>query len=92
LYADYEEYLRKDLRPWVEELLFGKHSLIRDWFDRAAVRSLWERHLSGRELWTIGKLMPLVTIEQVMRRFFDPASEAAERVSGWKESLGVQET
>ena len=76
LYADYEEYLRTDLRPWIEELLFSRRSLARAWFDPAAVRTLWNRHLSGREPWTIGKIMPIVTIEQVMRRFFDGATEA----------------
>jgi asparagine synthase (glutamine-hydrolysing) len=75
LYADYEEYLRTDLRPWVEELLFRGRSLSSTWFEPAAVRALWERHLSGRELWTIGKIMPIVTIEQVMRRFFDGAAD-----------------
>jgi asparagine synthase (glutamine-hydrolysing) len=77
LYADYEEYLRTDLRPWIEELLFSKRSLARAWFEPAAVRGLWDRHLSGRELWTIGKIMPIVTIEQMMRRFFDGAPGAS---------------
>jgi asparagine synthase (glutamine-hydrolysing) len=76
LYADYEEYLRTDLRPWMEELLFSRHSLAHTWFDPAAVRALWERHLSGKELWTIGKIMPIVTIEQVMRRLFDRSANA----------------
>jgi asparagine synthase (glutamine-hydrolysing) len=76
LYADYEEYLRTDLRPWMEELLFSRRSLAHTWFDPTAVRKLWNRHLSGREPWTIGKIMPIVTIEQVMRRFFDGATEA----------------
>jgi asparagine synthase (glutamine-hydrolysing) len=76
LYADYEEYARTDLRPWIEELLFSRRSLSGAWFDPTAVRKLWNRHLSGREPWTIGKIMPIVTIEQVMRRFFDGATEA----------------
>ena len=35
------------------------------------VRSLFARHLSGRELWTIGKLAPIMALEMVMREFFD---------------------
>jgi asparagine synthase (glutamine-hydrolysing) len=71
LYADYEQYLRTDLRAWAEELLFGDRTRARGWFDRPAVEALWKRHLDGRELWTIGKIMPLITIEQVMRGLFD---------------------
>jgi asparagine synthase (glutamine-hydrolysing) len=75
LYADYEEHLRTDLRAWIEELLFSRRSQSSAWFDPAAVRKLWNRHLSGQEPWTIGKIMPIVTIDQVMRRFFDGATE-----------------
>jgi asparagine synthase (glutamine-hydrolysing) len=74
LYADYEQYLRTDLRTWAEELLFGERTRARGWFDRATVEALWRRHLDGRELWTIGKIMPLITIEQVMRHLFDDAA------------------
>ena len=74
LYADYEHYLRTDLRPWAEELLFGDRTRQRGLFDPAAVAALWTRHLDGRELWTIGKIMPLITIEQVMRGLFDGAA------------------
>ena len=86
LYADYEEYLRTDLRSWIEDLLLSKRSVDRSWFDPKAVRSLWDRHVSGRELWTIGKIMPIVTIEQVMRRLFDRDDGVDERVG---ESVNV---
>ena len=76
LYADYEEYLRTDLRGWVEHLLFSDRLLARGWFDRAALQSLWSRHLTGDELWTIGKLAPIITVEQVMRRLFEHDSSA----------------
>jgi asparagine synthase (glutamine-hydrolysing) len=74
LYADYEHYVRTDLRPWMEALLFSDSLLSRGWFDGRALRQLWERHLSGMELWTIGKIMPIVTIEQAMRYLFDDAT------------------
>lgn len=69
LYADYEEYLRTDLRAWAEDLLFGPQVLSRDLFDEETVRGLWRRHLSGQELWTIGKIAPLMNIELVLRHF-----------------------
>jgi asparagine synthase (glutamine-hydrolysing) len=67
LYADYEQYLRTDLRAWGEWLLFSDRTRDRGLFDPAAVRSLWDRHMAGHELHTIGKLAPLMTIEMVMR-------------------------
>jgi asparagine synthase (glutamine-hydrolysing) len=30
-----------------------------------------ERHLSGREHWTIGKIAPLITYEMMLRWFVD---------------------
>jgi len=81
LYADYEHYLRTDLRAWAEELLLGDRTRVRGWFDRAAVEALWERHVSGRELWTVGKIMPLITIEQVMRRLFDGTPHESDSAS-----------
>ena len=79
LYADYEQYLREDLRSWAEGLLFDRRTADRGFFDQAEVRALWERHLSGRELWTIGKISPLITVEQVCRYLVDgdPAEAAA---------------
>lgn len=69
LYADYEEYLRTDLREWAEDLLFGPQALSRGFFNEEAVRALWRRHLSGQELWTIGKIAPLMNIELMLRHF-----------------------
>jgi asparagine synthase (glutamine-hydrolysing) len=79
LYADYEHYLRTDLRRWAEALLFESRTRDRGLFNPAAVQQLWERHLSGRELWTIGKIAPLMTIEQTIRYLIDdePAAIAA---------------
>jgi asparagine synthase (glutamine-hydrolysing) len=71
LYADYEQYLRTDLRAWAEGLLFNERTQARGLFDPTAVRALWDRHQSGKELWTIGKLAPLMTVEMVLREFCD---------------------
>jgi len=71
LYADYEQYLRTDLRMWAERILFDRRTLDRGLFDETAVRALWNRHQSGRELWTIGKIAPLITIELVLRNLHD---------------------
>ncbi|MGQ9675073.1 MAG: asparagine synthase-related protein, partial [Chloroflexota bacterium] len=73
LYADYEDYLRTDLREWAEGILFDRRTLERGLFDPAAVRALWDRHLTGQELWTIGKIAPLMTIEMVLRSLHDDA-------------------
>jgi asparagine synthase (glutamine-hydrolysing) len=75
LYADYENYLRGELRDWAESLLFDERTLARGLFRPEAVRSLFDRHLSGHELWTIGKIAPLITLEMLLRRFFDEASD-----------------
>ncbi len=74
LYADYENYLRNELRPWAEHILFDERTLARGLFNPAAVRSLWERHLRGDELWTIGKIAPLITVELVLRALLDEPS------------------
>jgi asparagine synthase (glutamine-hydrolysing) len=71
LYADYESYLRTDLRTWAQDLLLSPRALDRGLFAPDAVRALWERHLGGRELWTIGKIAPLMTIELFLRAFVD---------------------
>jgi asparagine synthase (glutamine-hydrolysing) len=46
-------------------------------FDPAAVRALWDRHVSGKELWTIGKVAPLITIELVLRTLLDDQTRTA---------------
>jgi asparagine synthase (glutamine-hydrolysing) len=71
LYADYENYLRGDLRVWAEGILFDRRTQDRGLFDQHAVRALWDRHLAGRELWTIGKIAPLIAIEQSCRYLVD---------------------
>jgi asparagine synthase (glutamine-hydrolysing) len=71
LYADYENYLRTDLKTWGETILFGKRTLDRGIFNPHFLRSIWARHQSGQELHTIGKIAPIMTYEMMLRRFFD---------------------
>ncbi len=71
LYADYENYLRTDLRNWAESILYDPRTEARGMVNMDMVRALMERHLSGREEWMIGKIAPLITLEMVMRAFFD---------------------
>jgi asparagine synthase (glutamine-hydrolysing) len=73
LYADYENYLRGELREWAEAILFDKRTLARGIFRPQALRSLMDRHLAGHEEWTIGKIAPIMTIEMMLRRLYDPA-------------------
>lgn len=71
LYADYENYLRSDLREWAEAILFDPRTEARGLFDPDTVRALWQRHLLGKENWTIGKVGPLISIELALRCFLD---------------------
>lgn len=71
LYADYENYLRHELREWAEGILFDSRTLDRAIFRPEAVRSLMDRHISGKELLTLGKISHLITFEMMLRRYFD---------------------
>jgi asparagine synthase (glutamine-hydrolysing) len=71
LYSDYENYLRSDLRVWAEDILFDKRTLERGVFSPQFIHSIWERHQSGKELHTIGKIAPIMTYEMMLRRFYD---------------------
>jgi asparagine synthase (glutamine-hydrolysing) len=71
LYADYETYLRHELRPWAEGILFDRRTTERGLFDPRFLRTLMARHVSGLEQWTIGKIAPVVTYEMMLRRLYD---------------------
>lgn len=71
LYADYENYLRTDLRKWAEDILYDPRTEARGIFNMQFVRSLMDRHMSGREEWTIGKIAPIISFELMMRLLFD---------------------
>ena len=42
-------------------------------FDPDAVCALWHRHLSGKELWTVGKIAPIISLELTLRALWDDA-------------------
>ena len=71
LYADYENYLRQELRNWAEDILFDNITASRELFNPIYLKSLMNRHLSGMEEATIGKIAPLITYEMMLRRFYD---------------------
>ncbi|MDM8532219.1 asparagine synthetase B [Anaerolineales bacterium HSG25] len=71
LYADYENYLRTDLRDWAETILFTPKFQDRVLFDAPFVRTLFQHHLANIEEWTIGKIAPIITYEMMLRRFYD---------------------
>jgi asparagine synthase (glutamine-hydrolysing) len=71
LYADYEEYLRDDLRAWAEGILFDPRTEGRGIFNPAFIRSIWARHQSRQEQWTVGKIAPIMTFELMLRQFCD---------------------
>jgi len=71
LYADYEHYLRHELRAWAEDLVLDPSARTREYLDAGFVASLMRRHAAGHELWTIGKVASIITLEMVLRDFFD---------------------
>jgi asparagine synthase (glutamine-hydrolysing) len=77
LHGDPEDWLRNDLHEWVAGILFDQRTIERGIFNPIYMKSIFERHMSGREIWTIGKIAPLVTFELMMRRYFDQASSDA---------------
>lgn len=71
LYANYEQYLRTDLRAWGESILYDRRMQERGLFDPHTVRTMMERLQSGREYPLIGSVAPLMTFEMMMREYFD---------------------
>jgi len=71
LYADYENYLRHELRDWAEDILYDERTAAREIFEPSFLRTLMNRHLSGMEEATIGKIAPLITYEKMLRRYYD---------------------
>jgi asparagine synthase (glutamine-hydrolysing) len=71
LYADYENYLRNELREWAEDILFDRRTTEHGIFEPSFLHSLMQCHLANREPWTIGKIAPLITYEMMLRRYVD---------------------
>ncbi len=71
IHEDPENWLRNDLREWAEALLFDPCTLERGILNSAYIHSIFERHMSGYEVHTIGKIAPVMTFEMMLRRFYD---------------------
>ncbi len=71
LNADYQNYLRNDLRVWAENILYDKRTTAREIFDPDFLHTLMDRHHSKMEDATIGKIAPLITYEMMLRRYYD---------------------
>lgn len=71
LYADYEGWLRAELRPWAETILFDERTLSRGIFRPEALHSLMDRHIANHQEWTIGKIAHIITFEMMLRRYYD---------------------
>ena len=87
LYADYENWLRGELREWGEEILLGENTLGRGYFNPSFLKSIWHRHQSGLEVNMIGKVAPIMTFEMLMRKYFD----GQEPVTGEPEAESIIE-
>jgi asparagine synthase (glutamine-hydrolysing) len=85
LYADYDEYLRGDLRSWAENILYDRRTAERGIFEPKFLSSLMQRSLANHGEWMIGKIAPLMTYEMMLRRYYDnggrsPFSTHAKRI------------
>ena len=69
VYADYENYLRKELRAWSEGFLLNGRLIEQGYFHPHYINTLWQRHLAGNEPWTVGKFASLITIAMVLDSF-----------------------
>jgi len=71
LYADYETWLRNELKAWAEDILLSDQTLQRGLFNPDFIRALWQRYLTLGEVNIIGKIAPIMTLEMILRRFAD---------------------
>lgn len=65
-------WLRRELRPWVEDLLLDRRSLERGYFDPEEVRRLVGQHLDGSADHTY-RVWNLAVLEQWHRSWIDVA-------------------
>lgn len=71
LYADYENYLRTDLRDWADAVLNDSQLESLGLVNIDYVRSLLERHYADYDQWTLGKIAPFITLELMLRRYLN---------------------
>jgi len=71
------DWLRRDLREMVEDLLFDGTARTRGYFDQAALRSVWESHVRGDHVF-VHLIWAVLVFELWHRQFLDtiPASGA----------------
>jgi asparagine synthase (glutamine-hydrolysing) len=83
LYADYENWLRGELKDWGEGILLAEETLSWGYFNPTFLKSIWQRHQSGLEVNMIGKVAPIMTFEMLMRKYLDiPAAQDAADEAG----------
>lgn len=70
-YADYEGWLRNELKNWAETILFGKEMRKRAIFNLDYLKSIWGRLQSGREDNLIGKIAPFMSYEMMIQALVD---------------------
>jgi asparagine synthase (glutamine-hydrolysing) len=75
-HGDPETWFRQDWSEWAAGILFDNRTRDRGIFAPAALHSLFRRHMAGNELWTIGKIAPLITVEMAIRYLLDDAPYA----------------
>lgn len=68
-YADYGQWFRRELRPWVEETLLSRQALDRGYFRAAHLRQVVAEHMGGCD--HTRKLGVLLTLELWHRQFAD---------------------
>lgn len=70
LYADYDEYLNKELHEWAESVLLDQRVAERGMFNLSFLQSLLDRQSSGLEYPMIGKIAPIMTYEMMLQRYY----------------------
>ena len=73
-YALYNQWLRNELRQWVEDTLLSKRTLERGYFDPATIKTLVVEQMAGQDHYT--KLGALISIELWHRQFIDSENQA----------------
>ena len=72
-YADYREWLRRELRGWMESILLDRRTLNRGYWNSSAIKLLMEMHLRGMRGTKAlpRKLMALISFELWHRMYLD---------------------
>ncbi len=71
LYADYEGWLRNELKGWAEAILFGPGMKERGLFNVKFLQSIWARLQTGLEPNLVGKIAPFMSYELMLEHLLD---------------------